>query len=74
MSDGATRNILNYLGRAAFVFCWLLSAISFSLAQKILIPMDLKQTDHLKAYGIAYWALTKNIRSEERRVGKECRL
>ncbi len=31
------------------------------LAQKLLIPMDLKQTDHLKAYGIAYWALTKNI-------------
>ncbi len=30
-------------------------------AQKILIPMDLKQTDHLKAYGIAYWALTKNL-------------
>ncbi|MGA2623127.1 MAG: asparagine synthetase B [Bacteroidota bacterium] len=23
--------------------------------------MDLKQTDHLKAYGIAYWALMKNI-------------
>jgi hypothetical protein len=32
-----------------------------AFAQKILIPMDLKQTDHLKAYGIAYWALTKNI-------------
>ncbi len=31
------------------------------LAQKILIPMDLTQTDHLKAYGIAYWALTNNI-------------
>jgi hypothetical protein len=31
------------------------------LGQKILIPMDLKQTDHLKAYGIAYWALTKNL-------------
>ncbi len=30
-------------------------------AQKILIPMDLEQTDHLKAYGIAYWSLTKNI-------------
>ncbi|MER3522798.1 MAG: asparagine synthetase B [Ignavibacteria bacterium] len=28
---------------------------------KILIPMDLTQTDHLKAYGIAYWALTKGI-------------
>ena len=23
--------------------------------------MDLKQADHLKAYGIAYWSLTKNI-------------
>ncbi len=28
---------------------------------KILIPMDLTQTDHLKAYGIAYWTLTKNL-------------
>ncbi len=26
-------------------------------ASKILIPMDLTQTDHLKAYGIAYWCL-----------------
>ena len=30
-------------------------------SQKILIPMDLKQTDHLKAYGVAYGALTKNV-------------
>ena len=29
--------------------------------QKLLIYMDLKQTDHLKAYGIAYWALTKGV-------------
>ncbi|MEP7234811.1 MAG: asparagine synthetase B [Ignavibacteriota bacterium] len=28
---------------------------------KILIPMDLEQADHLKAYGITYWALTKGI-------------
>jgi hypothetical protein len=28
------------------------------IAQKILIPMDLVQTDHLKAYGVAYWVLT----------------
>lgn len=27
--------------------------------QKILIPMDLAQTNHLKAYGITYWVLTK---------------
>ncbi len=28
---------------------------------KILIPMDLQQTDHLKAYGVAFWTLTKNV-------------
>lgn len=28
---------------------------------KVLIPMDLSQTDHLKAYGIAYWILTKGM-------------
>jgi hypothetical protein len=28
---------------------------------KILIPMDLSQTDHLKAYGIGFWALTKGL-------------
>ncbi len=28
--------------------------------QKILIPMDIAQTDHLKSYGVAYWVLTKN--------------
>ncbi len=27
-------------------------------AQKLLIPMDFSQTDHLKAYGVAYWCLT----------------
>ncbi|MGA9117968.1 MAG: asparagine synthetase B [Bacteroidota bacterium] len=32
-----------------------------SAQQKILIYMDLKQTDHLKAYGIAYWVLTKGM-------------
>ncbi|MFN8237866.1 MAG: hypothetical protein U0T77_06815 [Chitinophagales bacterium] len=29
-------------------------------ASFILIPMDEVQTNHLKAYGIAYWVLTKN--------------
>lgn len=29
--------------------------------QKILIPMDLKQTDHLKAYGIAYFTLKNGM-------------
>lgn len=42
----------------------LILLVSFSLLYsqgKILIPMDLKQSDHLKAYGIAYFALTKGI-------------
>lgn len=30
----------------------------------VLMPMDLTQTDHLKAYGVAYWALEKGYRVE----------
>jgi hypothetical protein len=33
-------------------------------AQNLLIPMDLKQTDHLKAYGIAFWALERGLNVE----------
>ena len=33
-------------------------------AQQMLIPMDLSQRDHLKAYGVAYWALEKGVRVE----------
>ena len=32
--------------------------------QKILIPMDQTQNDHLKAYGIAYYVLKRNINVE----------
>jgi hypothetical protein len=32
-----------------------------SLAQKILVPMDKAQTDHLKAYGVAYWCLERSL-------------
>ncbi len=31
------------------------------LGGKILVPMDEKQTDHLKAYGVAYWILAQGI-------------
>ena len=37
------------------------AAMSVEAQEKLLIPMDLQQTDHLKAYGIAYFALTKGI-------------
>lgn len=33
----------------------------YSFASYILIPMDNQQTDHLKAYGIAYWVLQNDI-------------
>ncbi|MDT8325238.1 MAG: asparagine synthetase B, partial [Bacteroidota bacterium] len=29
--------------------------------QNILIEMDLQQSDHLKAYGIVYWTLTRGV-------------
>ena len=32
-----------------------------SQAAYILIPMDLQQKDHLKAYGIAYWVLKNDM-------------
>lgn len=33
-------------------------------AQQCLIPMDLAQTDHLKAYGIAFWSLERQVNVE----------
>jgi len=45
----------------SFISIFMLSA---AYAQKVLIPMDLTQTDHLKAYGLTYWALTKNVQTE----------
>ncbi|MFD2999102.1 asparagine synthetase B [Pontibacter toksunensis] len=36
--------------------------LSFSsMASTILLPMDETQKDHLKSYGVAYWALGKNV-------------
>ena len=32
--------------------------------QNLLIPMDLSQTDHLKAYGVAYWVLDRGTNVE----------
>ncbi len=41
--------------------CLPLLSPAASAQAKLLIPMDLRQSDHLKAYGVAYWALTKGI-------------
>ena len=38
----------------------ILLIISFIFSNKIIIPMDESQTDHIKAYGIAFWSLENN--------------
>lgn len=38
------------------IFCFFSITLK---AERILIPMDLSQTDHLKSYGLAYWILKK---------------
>jgi hypothetical protein len=35
-----------------------------SFSAQILIPMDEKQTNHLKAYGITYWVLTYDVETD----------
>lgn len=42
------------------VFC----SFATAHAQKILIYMDLQQTDHLKAYGVAFWSLNRGVNVE----------
>ncbi|UCE65751.1 MAG: asparagine synthetase B [Candidatus Zixiibacteriota bacterium] len=38
--------------------------VSNAFASRILIPMDNSQTDHLKAYGLAYWCLQYGVKVE----------
>ncbi|MBT8291023.1 MAG: asparagine synthetase B, partial [Muriicola sp.] len=46
--------------RAFFILLFLISFSSSSFATMILLPMDAEsQENHLKAYGITYWVLTK---------------
>jgi hypothetical protein len=37
---------------------------STSSAQKLLVPMDAAQTNHLKAYGLTYWVLEQDLTAE----------
>jgi hypothetical protein len=53
---------VSMLKRVLSVFVLFAATVLPAAAQsKILIAMDNAQTDHLKAYGIAYWALSKNL-------------
>jgi hypothetical protein len=48
-----------YLWIFVFIFSW-----NSLKATQLIIPMDEGQTDHLKAYGIAFWALENNVTIE----------
>lgn len=52
-------NVFVLMRRILFL-CFILIA-QFAAANSILIPMDGTQTNHLKAYGIAYWVLRNEI-------------
>lgn len=43
-----------------FLICFFIASSS-SFASYLMIPMDDRQTNHLKAYGIAYWVLQNDI-------------
>ncbi len=38
--------------------------VQFLFGQSVLMPMDLSQSDHLKAYGVAYWTLSRGVNVE----------
>ncbi|HYE95613.1 MAG TPA: asparagine synthetase B [Rubricoccaceae bacterium] len=46
------------------LFLSLLLAAAPASAQRLLIPMDEGQSDHLKAYGAVYWALERGVAVE----------
>ena len=48
-------------GRKWLMLFMLLLLIQTAQAAFILIPMDEKQTNHLKAYGVAFWTLEKGV-------------
>src|SRR5436190_18168032 len=50
--------MVRFFRQVVLSFILLAAIAAGALAQpKVLIPMDLDQTDHLKAYGITFWAL-----------------
>ncbi len=59
MSSTTPRKTLLSSRAAAWALLMLLSAPAW--CTKLLIPMDASQRDHLKAYGIAYWTLERDV-------------
>lgn len=54
---------MNFLKSSCKILILFLVAINFVKASSVLIPMEAEgQQNHLKAYGITYWALTKGYK------------
>lgn len=54
-----TVRMKNWICRLLPVVVVTLLVTANAFAQDILIPMDTRQTDHLKAYGVAFWVLQR---------------
>ncbi len=54
-------NAMRFLLRYPLAALVLLLAAAPATAQDILIPMDTRQANHLKAYGVAYWVLSQGV-------------
>ena len=51
----------NQIIKRATLFIFFIGIITFIRASYILIPMDLEQNNHLKAYGIAYYTISRDV-------------
>ncbi len=60
---GRSRAVVIVVSILALLFAGLAGA-GPARAGKILVPMDLGQKNHLKAYGLAYWSLTQGMNVE----------
>jgi len=48
--------------KLVFLILWFFSSAAFG--QQLLVYMDLRQENHLKAYGLAYWVLDHGVEVE----------
>ena len=53
--DWMRRGLLSLVGLALVCVAW---------GARILVPMDDSQTNHLKAYGVAFWVLENGVEVE----------
>src|ERR1017187_1655568 len=55
---------MGYLRKVAIVLVIICSLGFRAIAAEIFIPMDDAQKNHLKAYGLTYWVLTKGVTAD----------